>query len=186
MNRFYLKGLNSYRAIAALIVIVGHIEIFKQKNRFDNALNLPFFKYTGQHIAVILFFTLSGFLITMLLLREKDKFVSVNLHQFYLRRIFRVWPLYYFLLFLSCFLLNYTPFQNIVFLCLTISQNIAHAFDIGWYACFLSSFLYIFILTIQPHELISVLTKFKNDTHTNTTSMQLNLFFTKKILTFNA
>ena len=89
MSTFYLKGLNTYRAIAALIVIVGHVEIFKQKNGFDNALNLPFFKFTGQHIAVILFFALSGYLITMLLLREKDKFKTISLKKFYLRRIFR-------------------------------------------------------------------------------------------------
>ena len=191
MSRFYLKGLNSYRAIAALIVIVGHIEIFKQKNGFDNALNLPFFKYTGQHIAVVLFFALSGFLITMLLLREKDKFASVSLKKFYLRRIFRVWPLYYLILFLSYFLLNYSPSQNTVLLCLTIFPNIAHAFDIGWtaspqiwsigvdeqfyIACpaivkyanrLLVVFIFIFcFFTILPHVLIPVLTKFNVDSH---------------------
>ncbi len=134
MSHFHLKGLNTYRAIAACVVIIGHVEIFKLKNGFANALDLPFFKYTGQHIGVILFFALSGFLITLLLLREKENFQSIRLKDFYLRRIFRVWPLYYLVLLLSWLLLDYSPSMNTTLLCLTIFPNIAHAFDIGWTA----------------------------------------------------
>jgi peptidoglycan/LPS O-acetylase OafA/YrhL len=46
--------------------------------------------------AVTMFFALSGFLITYLLLLEKEKENSVNVKNFYLRRVFRIWPLYYF------------------------------------------------------------------------------------------
>ncbi|HMI51244.1 MAG TPA: acyltransferase [Candidatus Saccharimonadales bacterium] len=45
----------------------------------------------GVHI----FFVVSGFLITTLLLREKEAFGVISLRNFYLRRVLRIWPLYY-------------------------------------------------------------------------------------------
>lgn len=43
---------------------------------------------------VSIFFTLSGFLITFLLLKEKQ-LQEINIKHFYIRRILRIWPLYY-------------------------------------------------------------------------------------------
>lgn len=51
-----------------------------------------------------LFFTLSGFLITYILLKEKSKTGTVSLLNFYKRRITRIWPLYYLLVFASIIL----------------------------------------------------------------------------------
>lgn len=45
----------------------------------------------GVHI----FYVLSGFLITTLLLRERDRFGTISLRDFYMRRALRIWPLYY-------------------------------------------------------------------------------------------
>jgi peptidoglycan/LPS O-acetylase OafA/YrhL len=56
---------------------------------------------------VDLFFALSSYLITELLLREKDSFGSVDVRSFYLRRILRIWPLYF--LFIA---LSMIPFFN--------------------------------------------------------------------------
>lgn len=44
---------------------------------------------------VDLFFVLSAYLITELLLREKDRFGKLNVRDFYVRRILRIWPLYF-------------------------------------------------------------------------------------------
>ncbi|MGO9864962.1 MAG: acyltransferase family protein [Terriglobales bacterium] len=44
---------------------------------------------------VNLFFLLSAYLITELLLREKEQFGAVHLKSFYVRRILRIWPLYF-------------------------------------------------------------------------------------------
>lgn len=44
---------------------------------------------------VDIFFAISGFLITTLLLRERDKLGKISLREFYLRRTLRIWPLYY-------------------------------------------------------------------------------------------
>jgi peptidoglycan/LPS O-acetylase OafA/YrhL len=45
-----------------------------------------------------LFFTLSAYLIGVLLLREKQSYGQVNLRAFYVRRMLRIWPLYFFAL----------------------------------------------------------------------------------------
>jgi peptidoglycan/LPS O-acetylase OafA/YrhL len=45
----------------------------------------------GIHI----FFVISGFLITTLLLREQDRFGRISVRDFYIRRALRIWPLYY-------------------------------------------------------------------------------------------
>ena len=44
---------------------------------------------------VDIFFAISGFLISTLLLRERDKLGKISLREFYLRRTLRIWPLYY-------------------------------------------------------------------------------------------
>jgi peptidoglycan/LPS O-acetylase OafA/YrhL len=49
-----------------------------------------------------LFFTLSAYLIGTLLLREKEQYGTVNLRAFYIRRMLRIWPLYFFGLAIGC------------------------------------------------------------------------------------
>jgi hypothetical protein len=44
---------------------------------------------------VHMFYVVSGFLITTLLLRERDRFGKISLRDFYIRRSLRIWPLYY-------------------------------------------------------------------------------------------
>jgi peptidoglycan/LPS O-acetylase OafA/YrhL len=51
---------------------------------------------------VALFFTLSAYLIGALLLREKERHGTIALRAFYVRRILRIWPLYFFALAIGC------------------------------------------------------------------------------------
>ncbi len=55
---------------------------------------------TGS-VPVTLFFVLSGFLITTLLLQEKKRTNNIHVKAFYIRRMLRIWPLYYFILALA-------------------------------------------------------------------------------------
>jgi peptidoglycan/LPS O-acetylase OafA/YrhL len=50
------------------------------------------------HLGVTVFFVISGFLITTLLLKEEAKTKTISLKKFYVRRTLRIFPAYYFLL----------------------------------------------------------------------------------------
>lgn len=79
-----IPGLDGLRAIAFLFVLLVHTDYF-------------LFGWTG----VLLFFVLSGFLITDILLRMKESLGARDFfYKFYGRRFLRIFPLYYFYLFL--------------------------------------------------------------------------------------
>ena len=95
----HLPGLNGMRAIVALFVLFSHTTLALS----SFGLNSYIFGHTANNTpkslnlagyGVSIFFTLSGFLITYLLLLENQE-KSVNIRYFYIRRIFRIWPLYY-------------------------------------------------------------------------------------------
>lgn len=104
MNRInYFTGLDPLRFFAALMVLLGHVDLVKS---FFNIEAKSFFERMNfGGTGVNFFFVLSGFLITYLLLREKDKCTTISLKNFYMRRILRIWPLYYFILILGFFIL---------------------------------------------------------------------------------
>jgi peptidoglycan/LPS O-acetylase OafA/YrhL len=58
---------------------------------------------------VDLFFALSSYLITDLLIRERDQFGSLDVRSFYVRRILRIWPLYYFILLVTLLIPFFDP-----------------------------------------------------------------------------
>lgn len=97
-EKVYFPGLNGLRAISAISVIISHT--FQERHNFEltrhGALSV------GGY-AVTAFFTLSGFLITYLLLAEKNSYNKINIVEFYIRRIFRIWPLYYFYIIITIF-----------------------------------------------------------------------------------
>lgn len=104
------KGLNELRAVAAFAVIFHHIELYKSKlskpSLFTNNHLNYFIEHLGKN-AVFLFFVLSGFLITFLLLKEKNDTGKINVSKFYGRRIVRIWPLYFIILIIGFFILPY-------------------------------------------------------------------------------
>ena len=96
----HLPGLNGLRAIAALAVVLSHITLDLGNFGLNNKIfgTDDYGNPTGLNLAgygVTIFFTLSGFLITFLLLKEKEVTGKVNIKNFYIRRILRIWPLYY-------------------------------------------------------------------------------------------
>jgi peptidoglycan/LPS O-acetylase OafA/YrhL len=94
----HFPGLNGLRFWAAFAVFLYHVEWFKARMGWPNLMGeFPFWGRLGP-IGVICFFSLSGFLITYLLLEELRYTDTVRVKSFYLRRILRIWPLYYFIL----------------------------------------------------------------------------------------
>ncbi len=88
----WLPALDGLRGVSILVVLTSHVFI-------------PGWTDLGGHFGVTVFFVLSGFLITRLLLREESENTFVDLRSFYIRRAFRLFPAYYFVLGLYCALL---------------------------------------------------------------------------------
>jgi peptidoglycan/LPS O-acetylase OafA/YrhL len=98
-NKIYFPGLNGLRAVSAIAVVISHITLNLQQFNLNPKIlgtlkdGNPAGLMLGEY-GVTIFFVLSGFLITFLLQKEKDRY-NINIKKFYLRRIFRIWPLYY-------------------------------------------------------------------------------------------
>jgi len=75
----YLLGLDGLRAIAISLVILYHFG----------------FDWAPGGRGVVLFFVLSGFLITRLLLREHARAGRISISRFYARRALRIFPAFY-------------------------------------------------------------------------------------------
>jgi len=87
----FIPFLDGIRAVAVLLVIAEH-------NRGGVWVHL------AGYLGVSLFFVLSGYLITTIALREEAKTGTVALRAFYIRRTFRIFPLYYVILAVHCVL----------------------------------------------------------------------------------
>jgi peptidoglycan/LPS O-acetylase OafA/YrhL len=107
-DRIYFPNLNGLRFIAALLVIIHHIEQLKYIYEMPNDFSSSFVQIIGE-LGVILFFVLSGFLITYLLLEEEKRTEGIAVKNFYVRRILRIWPLYFLIVILALFLLPNIP-----------------------------------------------------------------------------
>ena len=111
-SKIYFPNLNGLRFIAALLVIIHHLEqllsAFGLKNYWDN----PVIESIGG-LGVELFFVLSGFLISYLLFTEEQRTSTISIKDFYIRRVLRIWPLYYLIGFLAFFLLPNISMFNI-------------------------------------------------------------------------
>jgi len=96
------NNLEGLRGIAALAVVAGHIERHKPDFGFKQ-LPIPFLSSLGS-VAVTVFFVLSGFVITDMLLKEISRSNTIHIRHFYARRVLRIFPLYFLVLLLCCIL----------------------------------------------------------------------------------
>lgn len=97
----HLPGLDGLRGVSIIIVILSHIFRFTRIG-----------KYINGDIGVQIFFVISGFLITTILLREKINTRRVNFKNFYFRRFLRIFPVAYLFIIVIIFL-NYFFHLNI-------------------------------------------------------------------------
>ncbi len=132
-KKVYFSGLNAVRFFAATAVIFHHIEQNKFWFNIPNHWDTPFIDALG-HKAVSLFFVLSGFLITYLLMDEVRKTNTVSVKKFYLRRILRIWPLYYLLITIGFFVLPYILDYDL------FPQQIQKHFSFKWFIVYLLLF----------------------------------------------
>ena len=133
----HMPQLDGLRACAVMAVMAYH---------FLPAWNLNL----GAILGVKLFFVLSGFLITGILLRSREaaenagQSAGTTLRQFYIRRILRIFPLYYFVIGIAL-VLNLEPVREILPWLLTYTLNI-HMANQGW---FVDKFAHFWSLAIE-------------------------------------
>ncbi|MCD4664795.1 MAG: acyltransferase, partial [Bacteroidales bacterium] len=96
MTLKYYYNLDGIRGIAALIVVVFHFFTYPNSVYLNNLHIYQGITEFGQH-GVSLFFVLSGFVITRILLNTRKK--KNYFGTFYKRRVLRILPLYYLFLF---------------------------------------------------------------------------------------
>ncbi len=111
----YFKQLDGLRFIAIFMVLIAHYLQWQMSN-----IVVQKFPFT---YGVTLFFVLSGFLITRILLTQRDKNSKHVLKTFYVRRFFRIFPLYYVTIFILLFM-GYENTNEIVVWLLTYTINI--------------------------------------------------------------
>jgi len=93
-ERIHFAGLHALRGLAALSVVVSHVEGFRAKSGMPHHNDMEWMRALGPS-AVNFFFCLSGFLITYLLFEERRRAGDIDVKRFYVRRALRIWPLYF-------------------------------------------------------------------------------------------
>ncbi len=125
-----IPSLDGLRAISIAIVLLAHVSgtIDLRLEPYTHAL------YGFGSFGVKVFFVISGFLITTLLLNEESKRGRISLGMFYLRRTFRIWPVAYTFILVVALLeaarLISLPPHNLIY-ALTFTTN--HAPEGAWW-----------------------------------------------------
>lgn len=114
----YKPSLDGLRALAIILVVLSHA-------------NFKYFQNGG--IGVSIFFTLSGFLITTLLLDEFDVKDKISFKTFYVRRAFRLFPALYVMLLAvaiyTCFFWTGQDQKNIFY---DLLSSALYLYNISW------------------------------------------------------
>lgn len=95
-----IKGLDGIRGVAILMVIMSHASLWDVIGVTHAGLR----EVLGPTTGVSLFFVLSGFLITLLLLQEHREHGRIRLKNFMMRRVLRIFPVYYLAIFVLLFM----------------------------------------------------------------------------------
>ena len=103
-RNFWLPELDGLRGIACALVLIAHFN--PHIGDYRSPILEPLKALSPGNVGVILFYALSAFLLTSLCLREFDRTGRINFVTFMLRRIFRIWPLYFFVLILTIFVVS--------------------------------------------------------------------------------
>ncbi len=150
----HIPSLDGVRAISVLLVIVLHTLL---RNTLYKFIPFPLRLIGNGALGVFIFFIISGYLITTLLLREQDKTQAISLRSFYVRRAFRILPpLYAYVLFLA--VLGATGHlsgmnRHELFAALTLTRNYAHHVDLWamehlWSLCIEEQFYVLWPVTL--------------------------------------
>lgn len=87
----HIKGLNAIRAFSIMLVVLNHMDAF-QSILIPGVIDLRLAPMISGNFGVQVFFVLSGFLISHILLDERTRTGKINLKYFFIRRFLRLAP----------------------------------------------------------------------------------------------
>ncbi|MEP7252218.1 MAG: acyltransferase [Ginsengibacter sp.] len=145
-NKVFFPNLDGLRFVCFLAVFLYHCN----ETIFPNISNsttraLLNFLFRNGNLGVNIFFVLSGFLITFLLIKEKEIRGTISLGNFYLRRILRIWPLFY-----LCIVLGFVIFPLVKYKVVPSPFEISNVWS---YLFFAGNFDFIKIWPLPPDAL---------------------------------
>lgn len=175
-TKIYFENLDVIRFIAAFMIVILHAyeawcgwfgEVgFLTGGTYKEFT--PTGKYIDQFIrnlgiGVDIFFLISGFLITYILIEEKKRFNKIHIGKFMMRRTLRIWPLYFLLIGIAPFLVSWldsnTPnyLANLFFVGnfeIIHSQTWTYPFSHFWSICIEEHFYLVwpFIIYLIPRK----------------------------------
>lgn len=142
MDNKHIIQFEGVRFFAVLMVMIAHWLQWQWTN--------PFFSKIPFIHGVTVFFVLSGFLITKILILNKNRYISegksklVLIRQFYLRRFLRIFPIYY-LLIIFLFAFNYNNTRELFPWLVTYSTNIYQSI----YNVYIGDFSHFWSLAVE-------------------------------------
>lgn len=152
-TKIFFPNLDGLRFISFFVVFLYHCYLsffsyVSTTNPGTYKVIATLFKH--GNLGVNFFFVLSGFLITYLLIREKELKGSISVPNFYVRRILRIWPLYYLCLFIG--------FVLFAMMKKAMSGQVVESADPFYYIFFAANFDYMHTWPLKPEALnLSVL-----------------------------
>jgi len=176
-GRIYFEHLDVIRFFAAFMILILHayeawVGWYGELGILTNGTyeDLTFFGKLGDRfirnmgMGVDIFFLLSGFLITYILIEEKKRYSKIAIKKFIIRRTLRIWPLYFILVAAAPFLvswLNTSPTPNYIPNILFINnfegiktQQWTYPFAHFWSICIEEHFYLVwpFIIAFIPNK----------------------------------
>lgn len=136
-KKLYFENLDGLRFFCFLAVFLYHSFI----TEFAHIGSSPIFNFVKHDLfgngflGVNFFFVLSGFLITFLLIEEKKFKGRINIPNFWIRRILRIWPLYF-----ACIFVGFIVFPYLKSMMGGVPNETANPL---YYLTFISNFDYI-------------------------------------------
>ncbi len=141
----YFKGIDVLRFICAAGVIFHHSTMLLYNKGFATKAELHH-RFSGAFFLDV-FFIISGFLISLIILREYQ-LGTFTIKNFYARRIIRIWPLYFLVVVIKVIIIpfaQHTPWElvklNLLYACTftvnfqLILETVEPAYTILWSIC---------------------------------------------------
>lgn len=117
-----IPSLDGLRALSILMVVFGH---FAYTPDFPVQRTVLSDEYA--HYGVRIFFVISGFLITSLLMRERERTGAISLKNFYIRRAYRILPVaYVYLIVIALVFHDSLTYEQLAVVFTYLSSYVAH------------------------------------------------------------